>query len=70
MKGHDAMCPSGHPHLIDRKHCAYCNLIKVVRDSSRTGKSGDGDVKTYEQGFEDGFHAAIVRLQESVTTEP
>lgn len=62
MKGHDGLCPTPNPHLIDRKHCAYCNLIEVVKEHYQSKKKTDG--KTYEDGYHDGWNAAILRLQE------
>ena len=48
MKGHDGLCPSPNPHLIEPKNCAYCNLIKSVKEHYKEkGKGG----KTYEEGF-------------------
>lgn len=63
MKGHDGLCPTPNPHLKDRKHCAYCNLIDEVKDHYKSKGKSEG--KTYDDGFQDGFQAAISRLQES-----
>jgi hypothetical protein len=61
MKGHDGLCPSPNPHLIEPKNCAYCNLIKSVREHYKEkGKGG----KTYEEGFNNGWAAAIDKLKE------
>lgn len=61
MKGHDGLCPSPNPHLIDKKNCAYCNLIDNVR--SHYKEKGKGS-KTYEEGYSDGWAAAIEKLRE------
>lgn len=63
MKGHDGLCPTPNPQLIDRKHCAYCNLIEKVRDHYKD-KKAHGKDKTYEQGYHDGWEDAIKKLQE------
>ena len=63
MKGHDGQCPTPNPHLIDRKNCAYCNLIEKVREHYKDKKSHGKD-KTYDEGFSDGWNAAIAKLQE------
>lgn len=47
--------------MFDRKHCAYCNLIDKVRDHYR--EKGKGS-KTYEEGYHDGWTAAIDKLKE------
>ena len=39
MKGHDGHCPTPNPHLVDRKNCAYCNLIENVRDYYKDKKA-------------------------------
>lgn len=62
MKGHDGLCPTPNPGLIDRKHCAYCNLIEVVKDHYKSKGKSEG--KTYEDGFHDGYQEAIKKLQE------
>ena len=64
MKGHDGLCPSPNPQLVDRKHCAYCNLIDHVKDHYKAKKGTMGD-KTYEQGYEEGYQAAINKLLQS-----
>ena len=61
MKGHDGLCPTPNRNLFDRKHCAYCNLIDVVRDHYK--EKGKGS-KTYEEGYNDGWQAAIDKLKE------
>lgn len=61
MKGHDGLCPTPNPHLIERKHCVYCNLIETVRNHYK--EKGKGS-KTYEEGYHDGFNAAIEKLKE------
>lgn len=61
MKGHDGLCPTPNPQMFDRKHCAYCNLIDKVRDHYR--EKGKGS-KTYEEGYHDGWTAAIDKLKE------
>ena len=61
MKGHDGLCPTPNAHLKDRQHCAYCNLIEVVKDHYK-GKKSEG--KTYEDGYRDGLAAALSKLQE------
>jgi hypothetical protein len=61
VKGHDGLCPSPNPHLIDRKHCAYCNLIETVKEHYKS-KTGGG---TYEDGVRDGFADAIRKLTEA-----
>ena len=58
VKGHDGLCPSPNPHLIDRKHCAYCNLIESVKQHYRTKGGG-----AYEDGRRDGWNAAIEALR-------
>ncbi len=63
MKGHDGLCPSPNPQLVERKNCAYCNLITVVRDHQKE-KKGHGTDKTYSDGYNDGVAAAIKKLQE------
>ncbi len=55
------MCPTPNPHLKDRKHCAYCNLIDDVRNHYK--EKGKGS-KTYEEGYHDGWSAAIDKLRE------
>ncbi len=62
MKGHDGLCPTPNPHLIEPKNCAYCNLIKDIKEHYKKGSKGNG--KTYEEGFRDGFNSAITKLQE------
>ena len=62
MKGHDGLCPTPNPHLIEQKNCAYCNLIKDIKEHYKKGSKGNG--KTYEEGFRDGFNSAITKLQE------
>ncbi len=62
MKGHDGLCPTPNPHMFDRKNCAYCNLIEVVKDHYKGRNKGDS--KTYEDGFHDGYQDAINKLQE------
>jgi hypothetical protein len=62
MKGHDGLCPTPNPHLMDRKHCAYCNLLEVAKDHYKTKGKSEG--KTYEDGFHDGYQEAIRKLQE------
>lgn len=61
------MCPTPNPQLIDRKHCAYCNLIENVREHYNSKKS-NGKEKSYDEGFNDGWHdgwqAAIDKLKE------
>jgi hypothetical protein len=64
MKGHDGLCPSPNPQLVDRKYCAYCNLIDVVKDHYQ-GKKGLSKDKTYEHGYEEGYQAAINKLLQS-----
>lgn len=64
MKGHDALCPTAFPHLKDRKHCAYCNLIETVRADYKTRHPKNG--KSFEEGYTQGFAAAIAKLQEAV----
>lgn len=75
MKGHDALCPTSYPHLKDRKNCAYCNLIKDVRDYYKSqnttefggaGKDQPQD-KTYEDGYRDGINFSISKLHEGLT---
>ena len=61
MKGHDGLCPSPNPHLINKKNCAYCNLINAVREHYK--EKGKGS-KTYEEGYSDGWAAAIEKLRE------
>lgn len=61
MKGHDGLCPTPNPHLKERKYCAYCNLIDIVRDHYK--QKGKGS-KTYEEGYHDGWAAAIDKLKE------
>jgi hypothetical protein len=61
MKGHDGLCPTPNPHIKDRDNCAYCNLIEVVKDYYR--QKGKGS-KTYEEGYHDGWKAAIDKLKE------
>lgn len=61
MKGHDGLCPSPNPHLVERKYCAYCNLIETVRNYYK--EKGKGS-KTYEEGYHDGWSAAIDKLKE------
>lgn len=61
MKGHDGMCPTPNPQLIDAKHCAYCNIIANVKEHYR--EKGKGS-KTYEEGYSDGWKAAIDKLKE------
>jgi hypothetical protein len=61
MKGHDGLCPSPNPGLVDRKNCTYCNLIQQVKEHYKS-KTGGG---TYEDGVRDGFAEAIKRLQDS-----
>jgi hypothetical protein len=40
MKGHDGLCPTPNPHLIERQHCAYCHLIERVKEHYKSkGKS-------------------------------
>ncbi len=63
MKGHDGLCPTPNPSLINRKNCAYCNLIDSVREYYNDKKS-HGKGKTYDQGYEDGWEAAIEKLKE------
>jgi hypothetical protein len=63
MKGHDGLCPTPNPHLFERKNCAYCNLIDAVREYYN-GKKGKGNDKTYQEGFNDGWEAAIDKLKE------
>lgn len=67
MKGHDALCPTSYPHLKDRKTCAYCNLIKDVRDEYKSRHTTQSKEKTYEAGYQDGMNFAISKLQEEVT---
>jgi len=64
MKGHDGLCPTPNPQMFDRKHCAYCNLIEVVKDHYKHKNKGED--KTYDDGYQDGIQAAISRLQETV----
>ena len=64
IKGHDGLCPTPNPHLITRQHCAYCNLIEVVKDHYRSKGKSEG--KTYDDGYQDGFAAAINTLQQAV----
>jgi hypothetical protein len=47
---------------MDRKHCAYCNLLEVAKEYYKTKGKSEG--KTYEDGYHDGFQAAIAKLQE------
>ena len=47
--------------MFERKNCAYCNLIDKVRDHYR--EKGKGS-KTYEEGYHDGWTAAIDKLKE------
>lgn len=63
MKGHDGLCPTPNPHLIEPKNCAYCNLIKVVKDHYKKGNKNDS--KTYDDGFRDGLDFAVKKLQEA-----
>ena len=63
MKGHDGLCPSPNPQLVDRKHCAYCNLIEVVKDHYKTKGKGEG--KTYEDGYHDGQMDLLTKMQEA-----
>ena len=63
MKGHDGLCPTPNPHIVERKHCAYCNLIDSVRDHYKD-KKAHGKDKTYDEGFSDGWTSAIAKLQE------
>ena len=63
MKGHDGHCPTPNPHLVDRENCAYCNLIENVRDYYKD-KKAQGKDKTYDEGYADGWNAAIAKLQE------
>lgn len=63
MKGHDGLCPTPNAHLFDRKHCAYCNLIETVRDHYNS-KKNKGKEKSYDEGFNDGWQAAIEKLTE------
>ena len=62
MKGHDGLCPTPNPQLVEPKNCAYCNLIKDIKEHYKKGSKGNG--KTYEEGFRDGFNSAITKLQE------
>ena len=64
MKGHDELCPTPNPQLVDRKNCAYCNLIVVVRDHYKEKRDRGAD-KTYADGYGDGWSAAIAKLQEA-----
>ena len=61
MKGHDGLCPTPNPQMRDRKHCAYCNIIDKVREHYK--EKGKGS-KTYEEGYNDGWAAAIEKLKE------
>jgi hypothetical protein len=63
MKGHDGLCPTPNPHLIDRQHCAYCNLIERVKEHFKS--KGKTEHKTYEDGYQDGLAAAISTLQQA-----
>ena len=61
MNGHDALCPTPNPHLKERKYCTYCNLIDRVREYQKEkGKGG----RTYEEGYSNGWQAAIDKLKE------
>jgi len=63
MKGHDGLCPTPNPQLIERKHCSYCNLIEDVREHYNS-KKNKGKEKSYDEGFHDGWQAAIEKLTE------
>jgi len=63
MKGHDGLCPTPNPQLIERKYCAYCNLIENVREHYNSKKS-KGKERSYDEGFHDGWQAAIEKLTE------
>lgn len=65
MKGHDALCPTGFPHLKDRAHCAYCNLIETVRADYKARHPKNGG-KAFDEGFAQGYAAAIHKLQEAL----
>jgi len=61
MKGHDGLCPTPNPTIFERRHCAYCNLIDKVREHYK--EKGKGS-KTHEEGYHDGWAAAIDKLKE------
>jgi hypothetical protein len=63
MKGHDGLCPSPNPALIDRKNCAYCNLIEKTRNHYKTKGKSEG--KTYEDGWHDGQAELLRKMQEA-----
>lgn len=63
MKGHDDLCPTPNPGVLDTKNCTYCNLIEKVKDYYKDKKNFGND-KTYDEGYANGWNAAIAKLQE------
>ena len=62
MKGHDGLCPTPNPHLIERQHCAYCHLIERVKEHYKS--KGKSEHKTYDDGYQEGWSGAIKALQQ------
>ena len=62
IKGHDGLCPTPNPHLIERQHCAYCHLIERVKEHYKS--KGKSEHKTYDDGYQEGWSGAIKALQQ------